>query len=72
MDSDDLLPNKIKQAGVEALSRQDITSLSIGDLQERIALLEAEILRCREAITARQATHAAAAAIFGKPGTKSK
>jgi uncharacterized small protein (DUF1192 family) len=38
--------------------------MSEGELAARIAAMEAEIARCREAIRARQATKDAAAAFF--------
>lgn len=44
----------------------DLYAFSVPDLEERIALLEAEIVRCREAMTARNATKDAAAAFFKK------
>lgn len=41
-----------------------IDTLSVSELEERIAMLEAEILRLRDAIAARQQTKAAADSIF--------
>jgi len=41
-----------------------IETLSIDELNERIAMLEAEIARLRETIAARQQTKAAADSIF--------
>jgi uncharacterized small protein (DUF1192 family) len=46
---------------------QDLSSLSEHELQARIAAVEMEIARCRDAIKARQATKNAASAFF-KPG----
>jgi len=43
---------------------EDISTLSAHELELRIALLEVEIARCREAITARHATRSAAENIF--------
>ena len=43
---------------------QDLSAMSEHDLAARIAAMEAEIARCREAIRARQATRNAAAAFF--------
>lgn len=43
---------------------QPLDLLSIGELEERIAALRAEITRLEGAITARRATRAAAADIF--------
>lgn len=41
-----------------------IDAMSVDELNERIAILEAEIVRLREAIAARQKTKAAADSIF--------
>ena len=41
-----------------------IDTLSVGELQERIGQLEAEITRLREAIATRQQTKAAADSVF--------
>lgn len=41
-----------------------IDTLSVGELEERIGMLEAEIARLREAIAARQQTKAAADSMF--------
>lgn len=41
-----------------------IDTMSVDELNERIAILEAEIVRLREAIGARQKTKAAADSIF--------
>lgn len=43
---------------------KDLSNLSIGELEEYIAGLEAEILRTREAIKAKQAVRAGADAFF--------
>ncbi|MGY2048957.1 DUF1192 domain-containing protein [Methylobacterium sp. JK268] len=43
---------------------QDLTALSIGDLDARIALLKAEIARLEEARRHREASHDAAHAVF--------
>ena len=49
MDLDDNLPRK--QADLLAtLARQDLDPLSVEELSERIAALEAEIARCRARI----------------------
>ncbi len=41
-----------------------IDTMSVGELEERIALLEAEIARLRQAIEARRQTKAAADSMF--------
>ena len=43
---------------------QDLSLLSVGDLEERIALLQAEILRLEEAVKARHRTRSAADSAF--------
>ena len=45
---------------------QDISALSAHELESRIARLEEEIARCREAIKARLATKSAAESFFKK------
>ena len=61
LDPDELLPRRPK---VEVVVGQDISALSVTDLELRIAVLEEEILRSREALKARAATKNAADAIF--------
>jgi uncharacterized small protein (DUF1192 family) len=61
MDLDDLEPRK-KPANI--ILGEDISALSAHELQSRIARLEAEVLRCREAIKARAATRSAAEDFF--------
>lgn len=43
---------------------RDLTTLSIGELNEYIANLEAEIARAREAIKAKEAVRSGAEALF--------
>jgi len=57
MDSDDLLPAK---KAPQILLGEDISAFSAHELEQRIAALEAEIARCRLAISARLATKSAA------------
>jgi uncharacterized small protein (DUF1192 family) len=61
MDPDDLPKHKRL---TEIVLGVDLYGMSVGDLEERIALMEAEIARCREAIGQRNATKDAAAAFF--------
>ena len=61
MDLDDLAPRK-KQPPIQL--GEDIAALSAHELEQRIARLEAEIARCREAIAARHATRSAAESFF--------
>ena len=61
IDPDELAPRKPK---VEIVLGEDLSPLSAHELEKRIAALEAEIARCREAIRAREATKNAADAFF--------
>jgi uncharacterized small protein (DUF1192 family) len=61
IDLDELMPRKPK---VEVVLGQDISTLSVVELEARIAALEAEIVRTREALKARDATKNAAESIF--------
>ena len=61
IDLDELMPRKPK---LEIVMGQDISALSVIELEERIAALEAEIVRTREALKSRDATKQAAESIF--------
>lgn len=61
IDPDELSP-RIKTP--EFALGQDLSAMSEGELAARIAAMEGEIARCREAINARRATRNAAAAFF--------
>ena len=61
IDPDELLPRKPKS---EIVLGQDISALSVVELEARITALENEILRSREALKARAATRNAADAAF--------
>jgi uncharacterized small protein (DUF1192 family) len=63
MDLDDLQPRKKPP---EIVLGEDIGALSAHELEARIARLEEEIARCREAIRARLATKSAAEGFFKK------
>ncbi|HEY2068665.1 MAG: DUF1192 domain-containing protein [Rhizomicrobium sp.] len=63
VDPEELLPRKKR---VEIVLGEDISAMSAHELEARIALLDAEILRCRDAIAARTDTKAAADAFFRK------
>ncbi len=43
---------------------EDLSRLSIDELQERITLLEAEIVRLRQAVDGKTASHRAASSFF--------
>jgi uncharacterized small protein (DUF1192 family) len=63
MDTDELQPRKKLP---DLVLGEDISALSAHELEKRIARLEEEIARCREAITARQANKSAAESFFKK------
>ena len=45
----------------------DLSDASVGELAERIDALKEEIVRCQEAMTAKDAARLAADAVFGAP-----
>ena len=61
IDPEELLPRK-KPA--EIVLGEDLSAMSEFELDARIGRLEAEIARCRDAITARKATKSAADAFY--------
>ncbi|HEY4266465.1 MAG TPA: DUF1192 domain-containing protein [Micropepsaceae bacterium] len=61
IDLDELMPRKPK---VETVLGEDLSAKSAHELEGRIAILEAEIARTKEALTARAATKNAADAFF--------
>ena len=63
IDLDELLP---KKKAPEIVLGEDLSAKSEHELVARIAALEREISRCRDAIVARQSTQAAADSIFRK------
>lgn len=56
---------KAKSVSVIAIG-EDLTKLSVRELDERVALMAAEIVRLEVAASAKRKTTAAAAALFGK------
>jgi uncharacterized small protein (DUF1192 family) len=64
IDLDELLP---KKKAPEIVLGADLSAMSEHELVARVAALEMEIARCREAIIARQSTKAAADSVFRKP-----
>jgi len=48
------------------LAREDLDLHAVGELEERIALLEAEIIRTRAQMSRKQAGRAAAEALFSR------
>jgi len=63
MDTDDLEP---RQGQTVALSKQDLSNFSIEDLEERIAELKAEIVRCESVIQSKQGSRQDAESFFKK------
>lgn len=63
MDADDLLPRK-KDDALQALIKQDLDRLSVGELGERIELLEMEISRCKAKRDGATKFRAAAESLF--------
>lgn len=63
MDLDDLQPRKKLP---DIVLGEDISTLSAHELEQRIARLEEEAARCRQAIAARHATKSAAENFFKK------
>ncbi len=60
MDSDEILPAKKP----DIVIGEDLTLLSVAELEHRIHLLESEIARIRESLAAKQTGKAAADAFF--------
>ncbi len=63
MDLDDIQPRKKLP---DIVLGEDISALSAHELEARIARLEEEIARCRQAIQSRHATKSAAEDFFKK------
>ena len=61
IDLDELAPRKPK---LDIVIGEDISALSAHELERRIAALESEIVRARDALHARVATKSAADAFF--------
>jgi uncharacterized small protein (DUF1192 family) len=61
MDTDELEPKKKKP---EIVIGEDLSLLSVAELEHRIHILESEIARMRESMAGKQSSKAAAAAFF--------
>ena len=61
IDLDELAPRKPK---ADTVLGQDLSHMSVHELEARIAALEAEVVRSREALRSRAATKTAADAFF--------
>jgi uncharacterized small protein (DUF1192 family) len=59
-----LFDEELPQRKAELTVGEDLSRLSIDDLQERIDLLKAEILRVEEAVTAKRASLGVADSFF--------
>lgn len=62
MDFDE--PQEAPDLTLKLLKKQDLSTLSADDLEERIASLKAEIARCEAALGERGSTRAAAEKLF--------
>jgi uncharacterized small protein (DUF1192 family) len=62
MDIDE--PSELPDLTLAKIGKQDLYTMSVGDLEERMASLKAEIARCEAALTARGSTRAAAEKLF--------
>lgn len=62
MDLDDLL--RKKTGPLTDLETEDLSTISVEELEDRISRLKAEIVRTETEITAKQASRAAADAFF--------
>lgn len=62
MDDDAL--REAPDLALKKIGKQDISTMSIADLNERIEALRAEIARCEQAIAARDTTRSAAEKLF--------
>lgn len=49
---------------LEKICKQDLYAMSVGDLEERIKSLQAEIARCEQAVAERGSTKSAAEKLF--------
>lgn len=64
MSFEDLEPRNAGADVLKALVREDLDGYAVVDLQERIATLEAEITRSRQAIDSKSSQRSAADALF--------
>ena len=61
---EDERPKEAPDLTLEKLGKQDLYTMSIGDLVARIASLKAEVARCETAIASRNNTRSAADKLF--------
>lgn len=62
MDIDE--PKEPPDLTLARIGKQDLYTMSVGDLEERITSLKAEIARCEKALSERGSTRAAAEKLF--------
>jgi uncharacterized small protein (DUF1192 family) len=62
MDIDE--PKEQPDLTLSKIGKQDLYTMSVGDLEERIASLRVEIARCEKALSDRGSTRAAAEQLF--------
>jgi uncharacterized small protein (DUF1192 family) len=61
-------PRRGRGQALSEAAREDLDLFSVTELRERIAALEAEIVRVRAQIDRKQGSRAAADALFSRPG----
>jgi uncharacterized small protein (DUF1192 family) len=59
-------PRRLRGQALLDVTREDLELFGTEELEERIALLEAEIVRVRTQLTKKQSSRAAADALFSK------
>lgn len=64
MSFEDLEPRVQKGTPLGQVQKEDLDLYAVSDLEERIALLEAEIIRTRQAIETKGSKRSAADALF--------
>lgn len=57
-------PRETPDLTLEKIGRQDLYTMSVADLEERISSLRTEIARCEDALAARGSTKSAAEKLF--------
>ena len=68
MSEEPVEPRRARGWAVTEVAREDLELMSVGDLEERVEALQAEISRTRAQMERKRATRSAADALFGKPG----
>lgn len=66
MDIDELLPRRKPDEALTALARQDLDPLSVTELAERLAALEAEVARTRAKLDGAKSFRSVADSLFKK------